>query len=251
MNELFLFQNGSSYFPMTPGLENVLYDGKVYLPTVIDRDGITHSTNHNKSTLSIKVDMQNPFAIYLLGRTTRNLTYVTVFKDEGAGYYMYWYGTVTKPKLTSESKSITIECSSDITSLKHLGIRDRVFMHCRYNVYSAQCTLVKELNAFTFPLVNVTGPSVVLGTLTQPDDFFTNGIAEIQGQNRTVIKQTGTLVRFDAPFIGNITDTLTMYPGCDFTELSCKNKFNVNNLNNYGGFSRLPLTFPFKVNGVF
>ncbi len=83
--------------------------------------------------------------------------------------------------------------------------------------------------------------------ITQPSGFFSSGIAEINGESRGIVKQEGTTLTLSNAFAGNPSGTIVLYPGCRLTEAACT---AFSNLDNFGGFSRVPVKNPFESAGL-
>jgi len=245
MSELYLFSEGNIYYYLTPELLPETYLGNTYRPAVMERSEVRKTTNLVKGALTIKIDLKDAFAVYLLSRSADSLLKLTIFKNGN----LYWKGLVTS--VTSDGTTINAVCEYITSSLKRIGIKNTMSLSCRHRLYSSPCSIVQEANRYDFANRTVTGKTHTIAGLTQPTGFFSNGIAVIGAQTRGIITQISTVLTFSSPFIGIVSGTLSIYPGCALTEDNCKNKFTVNNLLNFGGFSRIPPKNPFGQNGLF
>ena len=244
MAELYQFIDGSTYYTYTPGIDPITFEGREYLPIVIQRTDLRKSGNLNKSSVSINFDLKNSFALYILNRVAETSIKFSVYKDGT----LYWKGKVRSAK--SDGISIQINCDSIAASLKQGGIKDTMSLHCRHKLYSSRCGILQYNNEFIYPGMTISAVNFTVLSLTAPNNFFSNGIAVINNETRGILKQTGTLIKLAFPFSSIMTGTLKLYPGCGLNEVDCRTKFNVNNLVNYGGFSRIPLKNPFGSEGL-
>ena len=77
------------------------------------------------------------------------------------------------------------------------------------------------------------------------DTYFDNGqLVFTSGLNNGLVKAVrqylGGQMSFNSPlpFVPNVGDTFTAYPGCDKTQATCSGKFT--NLTNFEGFPYVP-----------
>jgi uncharacterized phage protein (TIGR02218 family) len=168
--------------------------------------------------------------------------------------------------MSASGDAVTIECENIFTSLRRPGVRARYQKKCRHALYQRGC----NLNDYDFAVVAtataVDGSVITVPDLadsnfdsnTQGDGYFTGGMIETAtGFMRYIIDHTGdqlTLITPLSELTEDVNDSsgdavVTLYPGCDHTRGTCKDKFN--NLVNYGGFPWIPGKNPFgnNVNG--
>lgn len=208
------------------------------------RTKITQTEKISKSFITVSVNKDNAFAQSLLKRTLQENIFVYITR----GSTNIWAGRVLKTYYTGED--IKIECGTFFEQTKREGLQSTISYFCRFRVYSTQCGLAKASNKFTYSGVTADASVITVSGITEVDDFFNNGIAEMSGQVRGILQQTGTTVILDTAFIGTLTGSIDLYPGCPLTLDACTNKFNTDNHVRFGGFKYIPLKNPFSPRGL-
>lgn len=244
--ELYLFDDNGTYYSFTSGILPVRFFGKLYSPSTISRGAINQTDNNAKSSVSIEMSLKEPFAFNLISGLPETPLLVTIYRNEA----VYWSGRVLGVK--ANKKSVTMECSTLYTSRQRAGVFASVNLTCRHTLYGEMCQVVKESFKVTVPNMTITSSRINLTGVTQDTDYFTAGIAEINGQKRFIKKHvlgTPTYIDLSRTFYGTQVGTLYLYPGCNLRESTCLTKFN--NVLNFGGFSRLPTKNPFGNSGLF
>lgn len=118
---------------------------------------------------------------------------------------------------------------------------------CPWPLYGAGCTLSKT--SFGVSGTVSSGNNLLFDTnLTNPDDYFDQGIIVFTGGANNGVQRTvriyehasgQILLYLPLPFAPSSGETFTVYPGCDKTRSTCENKFG--NLIHYGGDDFIPV----------
>lgn len=241
MAELYLFQKDEVYFGFTPTVFSKILSGITYAPTIIVRSNINLTTNFDKSPVNFKFERTHSFAKDILYNLPENPILVTIYRNE----LPYWKGRVTGAK--ANPLYIEVACDSGDSSLKRPGLSPKIMLNCRHVLYGANCGVVQESWASSFSISGLNSSSFSVPSLSVADGHYNGGIAKINGQIRNIIEQIGTNIKLTHPFTGVQTGTLVLYPGCKHTEANCS---DFNNLDNFGGFARLPNKNPFGSTGL-
>jgi uncharacterized phage protein (TIGR02218 family) len=120
--------------------------------------------------------------------------------------------------------------------------------HCRYALFSPQCTLnrVSFASGVTVSGLSATTQQFNAGLPAHADNYFalgnavfTSGLnAGLRMMIRSSVNSSGLLTLLaPMPFTIAIGDALTVYPGCDKTTTTCT---AFGNLINFGGFALIP-----------
>lgn len=175
---------------------------------------------------------------------------------------IYWKGTVQNVKRPSDAKCVVIGQPIS-ASLKRTGLRLCWTRECPHFIYDAGCKVLPADHAVAGMLRAFNGNTMTVLMEPQEDGWFLGGYVEweasdegtierrmIEGQENisvlvagmatpaTVLKIMG-LVDFIT-----IGDAVTAYPGCSRVPDICDGRFD--NLENYGGFDKMPGKSPFN-----
>lgn len=246
IQELYEFYDGLNYYRFCPYRKDVTYLGITYAATVMERSSINKTDSIQKSQITIDIDRSNSFAISMLKKTVDGTVTLTIYRNGQT----YWMGKISSVTAGSNKSTIQITCISKTASIAKIGLKNIITSMCIHQVYSQLCGLIQEEHRFRFTGVTVATQNLTVSGITQPDEFFTGGIAIFNGAKRSVIKHLGTSVKLDSPFIDVGSGTLDLYPGCPLTKAACKTKFGIDNTLNFGGFEAMPPRNPFGSGGA-
>lgn len=231
-----------------------------YQPIAIDDDGMVQGGSANND---LKVKSQNDIPLVDLFRGTppAGSIWLTVRRrhadDPLDQWFVYWIGTIGNVKkaglATAEILARTL-----LASFKRQGLRLAWTRGCPHILYDSEC----RANPVTFA-VAATITVIANGVVTvdaaggHPIGYFDGGYirwqATVEGTfDRRAIESSPTATSF---LIFGSTERLavgmavTLYPGCDLTATTCKNKFA--NLVNFGGFEQMSGENPFDGKNIF
>jgi uncharacterized phage protein (TIGR02218 family) len=249
-SELFLFAEDATITALTSGDVPFTHMGDTYVPHAIGRSEYSNKQELSKASIEILFPASSPIAKEWINRDLHNRLSLTIFAKEDSTVSSIWKGRMSSIRPSSEEIVLTFE--SVFTSLRRTGISKRYQRLCPLVLYGKQC----GVNAATYQ-VNATctarQPSTYQYEIpiaaSQPNGYYSGGILEASnGDKRFIVKHEGIYI-FVNRLLGALeTATLPasvkIYPGCDRSKETCKNKFN--NLNNYGGFPFIPGKNPFN-----
>ena len=245
--ELYLFIQGVNVWAYTSAPDAVVYDSYTYTPTAISRDRIKQNTDVFKNALNLKFPKSNPFAAQFMGQTPDFTTTVTVYRGHvgETDYIAYWKGRVVNAEVSGNS--ISIQCESIFTSIQRPGLRAKFEYTCRHALYSGLCGASAATYGINDQIVEITNSSTkfnITDCASYPDGWFTGGILLVGTYRRFIVNHVGTIITVSRPLLeAAANDYAVVYPGCDHTMTTCKNKFN--NILNFGGFPWVPTKNPF------
>ncbi len=262
--ELYRFVEGSNVWTLTSADSDESYNGEVYESATIGRNEAESKNELSRANLEVSLDIDNPMARRWLRQVIDNVVTLTIFRKdlETSSVVVVWKGRLSsvKPDITA----ITLVFESIFTSLRRAGLRKRYQRSCPHVLYGRGCSLNKadwatagKMLALSADGLTVTVPEAA----SFPDGYFTAGMIEApDGTLRFITNHIGQFLTLIRPvdslgealinsgygvnyggFYGGVS--VNIYPGCDRTKETCKNKFN--NLPNYGGFPFIPLKNPF------
>lgn len=258
---LYQFVAGDQVWRLTAAAEEMSYAGETWTPSAVSHGEITQSTELNKDGLSLEFPRTEAIAAEFLGYAPDAVVSVTVFRkhrgdDEAV---VYWRGRVVSSM--AEGERVTLECESVFTSLRRPGLRARYQRSCRHALYGRGCGVDKTAHAVEGELTEVAQNTVTVPVAAAEDDgHYLGGMLEFAGIFRMITGHAGAVLTLSRPiqslgealvesgYGGSYGEhygamTVKIYPGCDRTRATCDGKFS--NLDNFGGFSWIPLKNPF------
>jgi uncharacterized phage protein (TIGR02218 family) len=258
--ELFRFVEGSTVYLKTNYDQPYTYDSgsgaEVYTPTTVKRTEIESKNEINKSGVNLTFPITDIMARHWMIDNVETVVTLTIFEVEDTDVAVSWKGRLSSVK--PGQSDITIAFESIFTSLRRPGLRARFLRSCRHSHYRRGCNLDKA--GFAIPgicsAITTDGTQITVSAAAGfANDYFTAGmIAAPDGTLRFVTGHAGstlTLMRrlpaLDTAFATGPC-SVTLYPGCDRTRVTCNTKFN--NLPNYGGFDWIPTRNPFDGNSI-
>jgi uncharacterized phage protein (TIGR02218 family) len=162
---------------------------------------------------------------------------------------IYWKGSITNLKRPRPA-AVTIIGRPISASLKRTGLRLCWTRECPHFLYDVDCRVNPADFESTGEITAITPTSFTASIEDAEDHYYRGGyvswIASAEGTvERRMIEDQ---VAGDITILG-LTDGLLvgteikLYPGCDRLPTTCNNKFN--NIDNYGGFDKMPGDTPF------
>jgi uncharacterized phage protein (TIGR02218 family) len=261
LKELYRFVEGPQVWTVTSADSDEVYNSETYSSITIGRDEIEQKNELSKANINVTVLLDNPMGRRWMNSILDTVVGLTLFsKDVDAGTTnVIWKGRLVSVK--PELAAIKLAFESIFTSMRRPGLRGKYQRSCPHVLYGRGCNLDKDDFAVSSVITAVSGATVTAtAAALQPDGWYNGGM--IQGPDgalRFVLAHVGstlTLIRsLDSVtegfansgygngyglFYGGLA--VNIYPGCDRTKETCKNKFN--NLDNNGSFPFMPLKNP-------
>jgi uncharacterized phage protein (TIGR02218 family) len=175
--------------------------------------------------------------------------FMSTFGDTSAGLLTLFSGRIVEVDLGRTKASIKANTHLELLNLQWPW---RLFQPgCARTLFDAGCGLNKSSfgiaataqGGATVRLLNVTGPSQPAGYFSLGTGLFTSGtmagkkfaikLSQVSGAT------TGIHPLVPFPVAPAANDMLTLYPGCDKLQATCKDKFG--NLQNFEGFPYVPV----------
>jgi len=239
--------------------ESVTWNSLDWSPLAIKHTQIKQTSDLSKNSIKVTIPLDNSsaFADLFIGWSpdyTISFTLYRVHFGSSDGL-VYWKGRIASHNF--KDSTIELNCESIFTSMRRPGLRARFQRNCRHAIYSSECGVDKSSYAVN---VEITGLSeyvlTTIGASAFADGYFTGGLIEFfDSSYRLITAHSGndiTLSRDSRQIIAAIAGAgygnnygnyygsagAIIYPGCDRTLATCKNKFD--NILNQGGFKWIP-----------
>lgn len=247
---------GPRVWTMTSGDEEVDYASGTagalehYVPVPMGRGGVTLKNALSKANVDVRIPLEHPLAVLLLGTWLETVTTLTVFRQRDSGTSVIWKGRLASTLPDDAFCKLVFE--SIYTSMRRPGLRARFQKSCRHPLYGRGCLLNAEDFAQAATISAITGR-----TITVPEaDAFANGffsggmVKASDGTFGYITKHENAELELNRVSAGLAADfaatgpgtATTIYPGCDHSYATCAAKFN--NDDNYGGFDYIPTKNP-------
>lgn len=248
---LYKLQFGDTQFRWSSVEEDIVYNEEVYTKEAVRRSERGCFPEMQQNAVKIIVAADNPVVLGLLNSSlvdTQNS--VTIFETNEDSYSAVWKGRVSSYDVTDYEA--TLNCESVLVAQRRNALRRLYQRPCPYAVYADGCRLDMEDFAIAATVATISGKTITSAVAAGYDNgWFSGGMVKhnITGILRYVVSHTGSQLILRKPFPSiDITDAVSLYPGCPHTKAACLDKFN--NLNNYGGFPWMPTKNPFGLTSL-
>ena len=240
MAELYLFSEAGTDTGFSPTIGDKVLNNVDYLSSNVTRSAVKIIENFEKSVVTFTFARTELYALGLVRNLPEEPISVTIFKNT----LPFWQGRVVSVDATD--KAIKVTCDGIYAIVARSGRQYRINHLCGHLIYSENCGVIQ--NSWKSTYTTTASDSILtISGLTEADDYFNGGIAEMFGQKRHIKIQTGTTVKLSRPFTGVLTGTINLYPGCALTEAAC---IGFSNLVNHIGFARVAQKDPFSNTGL-
>lgn len=266
IKELYRFVEGSNVWTLTSSDSPEIYDAgqgeEIYQPSTIGRNEVESKNELSRANLEVSLDIDNAMARRWMRQIIDDVVSLTVFGYEEGDVSVIWKGRLVSVK--PDISQIVLIFESIFTSLRRSGLRKKYQRACPHVLYGRGCFLNKDDWAVfsAMPAISADGTTVAVPQAAAfQDGYFSAGMLQApDGTFRFITGHQGGTVKLIRPidslneafansgygfncgnYYGGIS--VNIYPGCDRSKETCKNKFA--NLLNYGGFAFIPLKNPF------
>jgi uncharacterized phage protein (TIGR02218 family) len=170
--------------------------------------------------------------------------FMPAFGDTSAGLVTLFHGRVVEVDVGRTQATIKVNTHLELLNLQWPW---RLFQPgCSRTLFDAGCTLVKSTFGQNYTVASGSSLQVLHTDYNQPDGTAALGTltfwqGALTGRSFAIQSQTGGQMTLLTPLPSLPTpgDRILVYPGCDKTQATCKNKFN--NLQHYAGEPYVPV----------
>ena len=210
---------------LTPYPQEITYATNTYTPCVMERTEITKEKGEEK-------------VVTISFATKENVTF----------QFLNYNIPKIKGEIVGISDRVLTFRAVDILSLNKAIVPPLVYSsYCNNTLFDSRCSLNRgEYKIETTVAVVENGSALNSSVFGEYEEgYFTYGYVEYNKEYRMITKhdKTNNLVYIHAPFDQDVDGkVVTVYPGCDKTPQTCKNRFS--NLKNFLGFPYIPSKNP-------
>lgn len=255
--ELYEFGRASQVWRYNSSNDTVTIDGLTYTAASIRRSGIEATQERARS--AIKLYTPRNFEIADLFRITPPTDVISLtikrYHRGDESVVVIWSGRVVNCDWSGSEAAINCEPVS--TSMRRTGLRRIYQRQCPHVLYGDACALQKDDYKVTGAVDAISGNTISVSECgAEADNYFAGGFVELSVgsggiERRFITANTGAVLTLSKAFGSDLEvgASVNVYPGCDHTLNTCKNKFS--NLVNYGGFPFIPTKNPFDGSPVY
>lgn len=229
------------------GRDTVTFNSQKYVPAPVKRSTIKFDNNITPLSCTITTPINKIMGAYLSQNDVKAEVYIyRTFVNVDCETVPIFNGIIAGGvQIDTDTKTISAKCVS----------KSSVFLekHIPQMIYSAICQnyLGDERCGWTGGVVNATLDTVNGVTITSPqfnhsyNGWYNGGYAAIGDETRMIVKHQDAVITLLNPFNAEVTAgaRIEVFPGCDGSPDTCKNKFH--NFNHgFSGCTTIPSRNP-------
>jgi uncharacterized phage protein (TIGR02218 family) len=249
--ELYEIQSGTRYWRYTSGDVPVLYAGFTYEPVFLERSAIEQGSEGNRPQLRLSVEADLAVAQLYVGAPPMSPTLLRIHRRHRSdtAVVTIWTGRIISCLFRRPRAAIT--CEPDYTSLARPGLRKHYQTRCPHDLYGPECGVGRASYKTEETVQAIDGATVTVSSASgHANGYYDGGLMEWDSPTGLawgfIVHHTGNDLALSRPLPGlTVGATVSYYPGCDRTRLTCSIKFL--NILNHGGFPWIPDHNPFRV----
>ncbi|MBS7620701.1 phage BR0599 family protein [Candidatus Bathyarchaeota archaeon] len=240
--ELYDFISYSEALYLTSYYRPITYGNRTYTPATMERTQIERAQGEAR-TLTISFAVKENASLKFLNYNIPQIRVVLrrYFPSQNLAAVLF-VGEVKAVGVQGNVVTVSVE---DILAVKKLKV-PRFFYanYCNHTLFDAGCGLLKEQWRVQAQVEEINNRQALKSYIfaSYPNGYFTYGYVEYRRHYRLITKHEGGTIYLHAPFDTPITNPVWVYPGCDKTPQTCRNKFN--NFQNFLGFPYMPTRNP-------
>lgn len=247
--ELYMFSREAQVWRYTSGEDSIIALGGTYMPRPIQRDAIEQSSDMIRNAVNISCTSELECIDSFRSGVPSGVTLLSIYAYHYgvADYISRWQGRVLNVEF--QERTAKVACEPILTTMLRPVLRRFYQLACPHVLYGNDCAVSRAAFRVDGSLTGQSGTSLTSAIFSaKPDGWFAGGYIDwlegVEAQRRFILSHTGGTIVVNIPFINMPNNAnVQVYPGCDHTLLTCKNKFG-NNLN-YGGQPYYPSKNPF------
>ena len=244
LQELYDFESaGSVVGRFTSHVKSVTFKGLVYTPAPIKRGDIGTDAGFGVPSLSITAPVLESFVQYIASQPiqpVKVILYRVIEADTGS-FVTLFKGRIKTVSIKDRIVTALCEGGSHILTSR---FPDKLFQSgCNHALFDGGCGLSKAAFAVEGTVTTVDGASVFSPLFAGDPGYYAGGILSFGSSASLITGHLDGYATLHTPLAGlSGGSPITVYPGCDGTPTTCKNRFN--NFENFLGFTCIPSSNP-------
>lgn len=232
----------------TSAEKSVVVGGETYStwPGGIKRDKIEVTTETGRSALRLTVARDFPIAelVHLRPRTgIIGVTMQRYHRSDASNLIAYWPGGRVLTVKRERNGERTLICEPRSVSWNRNGLTRKCGRNCQHQLYGPRCRLSQSDWGYATTISAISG-NVLTVAAVESGMPYAGGIVERTDEDGItdvayIVEASSTALTLDLALYGAaVSDSVIIYPGCDWTMSTCHTVFN--NALNYGGRLHIP-----------
>ena len=239
VRELYQFDTPAETVRLTSHITSVDWGGERWQRAVVTRGPVNRSLSE-KTSLDVQVQA-NSELLRLVASYTLPTVRLTLYQVTDTSSWVLFCGEATGITLKGDMLNLTFATPTE--RLRFVIPRFHYRVQCNNALFDANCALSPS-SWVVVATVSGSGSTLTAPALASyADGWFTLGWAKFGNEYRLITNHTGQTIRLQVPFDQDPDNQeLWIYPGCDGSPDTCKNKFN--NFSHFNGFPFIPTQNP-------
>jgi len=220
---------------------NVIFNNTEYLSCIMERSDIQNEKNEENYVIISFATKENVTFYFLDYNVSKVSIKITRYFMEDNVYKVIFVGL---GEIVGVNNRVLTLKAVDVLSLANSIVPPLVYSSfCNNTLFDSRCGLNKNDYLVETVVATADNGSSLASSIfgSYPENYFTNGYVEYNGEYRMITYHSpaDNKIYLHAPFDDDVNNKkVRVYPGCDKTAQTCKNKFN--NLENFLGFPYIP-----------
>lgn len=246
--EMYTIVSGSTTDRYTSYSADVTFLGNTYESKPIKRGGFSYDAEFGSVAVTITALLNETFKQYIANQPIQP-TRVTIHRalsTDMTDYVVVFSGQVKHVTISGNQVQARCEAKSDYLTKR---IPRYIYQsYCNHDIFDAECGLSAAAFKVTGVLSAVSGNTITASAWNNgngyPDGWWTGGRAVYGSDMRLIVDHSDDDLVLQIPFSSSVIagTSIDVYPGCDGSPQTCKNKFN--NLLQHMGMSYIPSRNP-------
>ena len=248
--ELYRFVRGTTTWTYTSGDTPRRFNNETYFPAAITRTALNNTDEASTDTIQIVIPRDLPVAAQFVSGPPPAPVWLTIYRSHRTDVTAV--GTLITGEISTgafDAASVTLTCEGLTSTLTRSIPRVLYQSVCNNSLYDGRCQVVKADFTVADTVESLNGLAVtVTHAADKADGYYAGGIIEQGEANGFIESHVGNVLTLMYPIEGLAGgDAISILPGCDKLNTTCKNKFN--NIVHFQGFPYIPIVNPF-IDGV-
>jgi uncharacterized phage protein (TIGR02218 family) len=218
-------------------------------PGGITRSALDIGGDEGRRNLDLTVARDFPVAELIHLRPRTGVIGVTVqryHRSDATDIATIWAGRVLTAKRDRNGGRILV-CEPRSVTYNRNGLTRKCGRNCQHTLYGPRCRLSQSDWGYATTIASISGTTLVVAAV-EGGMPYAGGIVERTDENGItdvayIVEASGTTLTLDLALYGAaVSDSVLIYPGCDWTMNTCHTVFN--NAANYGGRLTIPTKNP-------
>ena len=226
--ELYAFESGTDHERVTSWGRNLSFLGYRFQAVDIHRSGFSIDADFGAVQVTITAPITDLMAAHIANQPVEPIS-VKIYRalaDDLSDFVVIFAGQIRR---ISARNGVASAVATTKAAVLDVIIPRVVYQsYCNHMVFDSGCGLTQE-DYQVETTVDVDGSQMESADFAAfPDGYFTGGHVQIRNDMRMITKHEGGTINLHVPFDSRVASgaSVKVFPGCDGSPSTCKNKFN-------------------------